>query len=72
MLYHFVKFSKVESDFLYLLQFSSYGQIFEHHFLAKTPILSPYMTHLRHNDAGVFKYAGVSTSATYAQLPHLF
>ena len=59
VLFHFVNFSKVESDFRYLLRFSSYGPIFEHHFWAKTPILSPYMTHPRHNNAGIFKYAGV-------------
>ena len=41
-LFHFVIFSKVESDFPYLLRFLSYGAIFEHHFRAKTPIFGHF------------------------------
>ena len=41
-LFHFVIFSKVESDFPYLLRFSSYGAMFEHHFWAKTPIFGHF------------------------------
>ena len=70
MLFHFVIFTKSESDFLYLFRFLSYGTIFAPHFLPKIAIFGHSLTHAQPKKAGIIEYAGDLSSNSYVWPTH--